>query len=126
MACRNVFVILFALPLGYHFIKSINTKYVFEWKRDANTKIVIETIQNCKSVRNPKSVVSYWYLSPSLKYYAEKTQGQIEVIIDNEYTILGDFIYCYKEDLNKISNLQLYEIQSDFPDTQTVLLAKKQ
>lgn len=117
--------ILFALPLGYHFIKSINTKYVFEWKRDANTKIVTETIQNCKSVRNPKRVVSYWYLAPSLKFYAEKTQNEIEVIIDNEYTIVGDFIYCYKEDLNKISNLQLYEIQSDFPDTQTVLLAKK-
>ncbi len=117
---------LIALPLGYHFIKSINTKYVIEWKRDANTKNVAANILNCNNIKSQKSVICNWYLAPSIKFYAEKTHGEIKVIIDNEYNTLGDFIYCYKEDLNKISNLQLYEIQSDFPDTQTVLLAKKQ
>ncbi|HMM12954.1 MAG TPA: hypothetical protein PKE03_12735 [Bacteroidales bacterium] len=120
-----VLFIFFALPLGYHFIKNINTTYVIEWKRDAHTKNAIENILKSNNAGSPVKVVSNWYLAASLNYYAEKLPGDMEVIIDDDFNASGDFIYCYTEDLEKISNIDLYEIHSDFRDTQTVLLLKK-
>ena len=85
----------------------------------------MEIVQNDSTLIQKKGIVSHWQLTPSLKFYAAKAKNEVAVITDNDYKTPGDYIYCLKDDLNKISNLQIYENQYDFPDTKTVLLVKK-
>lgn len=121
-----VFFAFFALPLGYHFVRNMNSKYILEWKIDANTKDVINTIQAAKLSVEQKTIVSSWSYRPSLDFYASRLGNRVKVVIDNDFKIPGDFVYCSKKEMEKIGDINLYDIHSEFADTQTVLLKRKQ
>ncbi|KAF0132096.1 MAG: hypothetical protein FD155_620 [Bacteroidetes bacterium] len=115
----------FVLPMGYHFIRNMNTKYILEWKFDANTKEVVRMIQSESSSVEQKSIVSSWEFHPALDFYIQRISNNKKLIIDNTLSNNGDYIYCHAHEKEKIADTTAFTVMANFADTKTILLKRK-
>jgi len=126
---NTLILLMLCLPLGYHFVKSLNLKYTKEWKYDANTKNVMKMIAEQHEKDNSKnrkiSVSSTWIFIPSIDYYRDLYSMDYLTPTDrNGITKNSDFVYCTKEEKEKLFADGGYSIVEDFKDTESFLLSR--
>lgn len=122
-------VLVFCLPLGFHFARNMNLRYAIEWRQDAFTKDIMERIrddhQKGVSTAATVTISNTWIFEPSINYYRDLygmdylNQANRDGV--NEST---DYIYCTSEDRGKLSPMNPYRVVSEYVKTGTVLLMK--
>ncbi len=126
----NILVfLLLCLPLGYHFSSGMNLKYTKEWKFDSNTKEMMKLIveqHNKEEFKGKKITISnYWYFEPSINYY--RILYSMDYLMPanrKDLDVTANFIYCTKNERERINPNDCYTRLKEYKDTDTFLMKK--
>ena len=119
-------VAVICLPLSFHLVKKLNTKYVFEWNYEANTKAAMqEIVKQHQSMPYKKSTISNtWLYEPAINYYRKLyDMSYLQTADRNGVNAATDFIYCGDEEKQRLV-IQDFVVLKYFDDTKTVLLKR--
>jgi hypothetical protein len=120
-----VFSIFIILPILVNQLCNINFRSSIEWRYDTNDKTAID-LALAKAKENGSidafSISCHWLYEPSLNFYrAAIDSTKIQPVI-KDIDLNSDFIYCSKEDLEKIPQDSSYKRIAQFKDTETTLI----
>lgn len=124
---KTILAICISIPLIYN-VKSINTKYTYEWYYDAHNRNVMQIIKqktnNISHKGNKITVANNWVFEPSLNYY----RHLLNLTYINEINRKGlsrkaDFYYCFENEINKLNDSLI--VIAKYPDIKTVLFQRK-
>lgn len=106
-------LIFVSLPLTFHFFKTVNVHYTFEWKYDARTK---DVVMDLAAYRKPLSLGHNWIFGPSINYYIQTRKLEITAQkVEDHYE--QDFVYDFKDRVKSPEWLVIWH----FDDIGTVL-----
>lgn len=89
-------VVLVTLSLTIHFLRTMNTRYFFEWKYDAHTREVVEAV----SARGGLPVLEHnWIFGPAIHYYIHGKHLQLQAVRLEGPPSAGKFVYEFQENM---------------------------
>ncbi len=109
----SILLVIISLAFLYHTLKCANSKYVSEWKYDANTKNMIfeleETANNKLQDQKVKLGIN-WLFEPTINFYrTTRNLNWLEEVtregIQGEY----DYYYIFNEQLSALSNPEIIQ-----------------
>ena len=122
-------LLLFCLPMAANIFNSINLKHTKEWVTDANTKHVMNKIEdyysNTLHTGQTISLSCNWVFEPAINYY--RSLYSMEYLKPTEKTGLDlntDFIYCTTGDKENLTQPNSFSVLENYPETESVLLMK--
>lgn len=115
------FFLLFSAILYLNFYFSILRNSTKEWEFDAKTKEMMIYLKTQTQQANQKyTIANYWLFEPSINYYIDLWQVNLEPANRNAIDFSTDFIYRYKDE----SKVEGYQMILQFPESNTNLLQK--
>lgn len=86
-------LVFISLPLGFHFFKTCNLRYSFEWKYDAHTKEVMQALAGKKAALH---LGHNWIFGPSIHYYISSRELPVTAEkVEGAYS--QDYVYEFRE-----------------------------
>jgi hypothetical protein len=127
-AFRNIYlsiIVLISLLLTFHLVRSINWAHTYEWQYDADTKKMIEILENDFSEKNTETPIKLginWVFEPSINFFRiTKNYNWLQTVTRDGFNGDYDYYYVFKDNLPEIKNV---EIIKEFETSNTILLKK--
>lgn len=97
--------IILCIIFSYHFISSYNSKSIYEWWYDSDTKNMAGLID--KDTNDHVKVASNWMFKPTLMFYNKTAYGDKFQLAENreiDSTNIFDYYICFDSDMHLLKD----------------------
>ena len=113
----------------FSFLTKANLEATIEWKFDANTKNMLQTLDSIRiqNGNNPQqiSLGINWQFEPTINFYKEtKELDWLGTVDRNGYSETDDFIYIFEKEFQTLE-MEKYEVVKSYENSGTILIKNK-